>query len=52
LGDGRVVEALGTGKVSLKMLFKVSGPKQACVQNVFYVPKLTCKNFLSVSSYR
>ena len=45
LGDGRVVEALGVGNMQLKMLFKVSDPKQAVLYDVLYVPKLACNLF-------
>ena len=42
LGDDRVVEALGIAKIHLKMLFTISTPKQASLNNV---PKLACKLF-------
>ena len=45
LGDGRTVEALGFGNVSLRMLFSVSGPKPAVLHDVLYVPKLSCNLF-------
>ena len=45
LGDGRIVEALGIGTIQLKMLFKVSNPKQGVLRNVLHVPKLTCNLF-------
>ena len=45
LGDGRVVKALGVGNMQLKMLFKVSDPKQAVLYDVLYVPKLACNLF-------
>ena len=41
LGDGRTVEAIGVGKVHLKM-FKVSNPKNCVMHHVLYVPKLAC----------
>ena len=45
LGDGRQVDALGTGNVHLKMLFNVSKPKRATMYRVLYVPKLACNLF-------
>ena len=45
LGDGRIVEAEGTGCVHLNMLFKVSNCKQAVMYDVLYVPKLACNLF-------
>ena len=45
LGDGRVVDAVGTGSVCLTMQFKVSDPKRAKMHKVLYVPKLPCNLF-------
>ena len=45
LGDGRVVDAVGTGSVCLTMQFKVSNPKRARMHKVLYVPKLACNLF-------
>lgn len=45
LGDGRIVEALGVCDLKLKMLFKVSDPRQVELSGVLYVPKLTCNLF-------
>ena len=45
LDDGRIVEALGIGKVRLNMLFKVSDPKRGVLYDVLYVPKLACNLF-------
>ena len=48
LGDGRVVKALGSGSVRMKMLFQATEatePKRAVLYNVLYVPKLTCNLF-------
>ena len=45
LGDGRVVDAVGTGSVCLTMRFKVSDPKRARMHKVLYVPKLACNLF-------
>ena len=42
LGDGKVVEAVGTGGVCLTMQFKVSDLKRSKVHKVLYVPKLAC----------
>ena len=36
---------MGVGNVRLKMLFKVSKPKQAVMYNVLYVPQLACNLF-------
>jgi len=49
LGDGRTVEALGAGNVQLKMVFKVSEPKQITMYGVLYVPKLA-GNLFSVGA--
>ena len=43
LGDGRQVNALGTGKGYLKMRFKVSQPKMSVMYRVLYVPQLTAR---------
>ena len=40
IGDGRVVDAVGTGSVCLTMQFKESNPKRAKMHKVLYVPKL------------
>lgn len=45
LGDGRVVQALGTGTVYLTMLFKTSNSQGTVLRNVLYVPKLTSNLF-------
>ena len=45
LGDGRQVDALGTGKVYLEMRFKVSQPKMSVMYRVLYVPQLACNLF-------
>ena len=45
LGDGRTVEAIGVGNVSLSMQFKVSDPKRCVMYKVLYVPKLACNLF-------
>lgn len=45
LGDGRTVDAVGSGKVYVNMLFKVSDHKKAVLYNVLYVPNLTCNLF-------
>ena len=45
LGDGRVVEAVGAGKVRLNMLFKVSNSKSSVMHDVLHVPKLSCNLF-------
>ena len=43
LGDGRVVDAVGTGSICLAMCFKVSDQKR--VHKVLYVPKMACNLF-------
>ena len=45
LGDGRVVEAVGAGKIQLNMLFKVSNSKRSVMHDVLHVPKLSCNLF-------
>ena len=45
LGDGRVVDAVGTGTLHLTMLFKTSDPKDKVLCNVLYLPKLACNQF-------
>jgi len=45
LGDGRVVEALGSGRVRMKVLFPAAEAKKAVLYDVLYVPKLTCNLF-------
>ena len=45
LGDGKTVEAVGKGNVSLQMLFKENNPKCAVLYSVLYVPKLACNLF-------
>ena len=45
LGDGRVIDAVGTGTVHLTMLFKTSDPKDKVLCNVLYIPKLACNLF-------
>ena len=52
LGNGRVVEALGVGNVSLRMLFKVSDPKPGVLHDVLYVLKLSCNLCLCSSIER
>ena len=47
LGDGRVVKALGSGRVHMNMLIPGIEAKKAVLYDVLYVPKLTC-NQLSV----
>ena len=49
LSDGRVVEALGVGKVSMKMSFKMSKAKNVTMYDVLYVPKLS-GNLFSVGA--
>ena len=44
LGDGKTVEAVGKGNVSLQM-FKENNPKCAVLYSVQYVPKLACTLF-------
>ena len=45
LGDGRVVKALGHGRVQMNMLFPGTEAKKAVLYDVLYVPKLTCNLF-------
>ena len=45
LGDGRHVEALGTGDIQVNMTFKVSKQKNCVMRCVLYVPKLTSNLF-------
>ena len=45
LGDGRVVKALGYGRVQMNMLFPGTEAKKAVLYDVLYVPKLTCNLF-------
>ena len=45
LGDGRVVKALGSGRVHMNMLFPGAEAKKAVLYDVLYVPKLTCNLF-------
>ncbi len=45
LGDGRVVQALGSGNVHVNMLLPGRKLKQAVLSNVLYVPKLTSNLF-------
>ena len=45
LGDGRHVEALGTGDIQVNMTFKVSKQKNCVMRRVLYVPKLTSNLF-------
>ena len=45
LGDGRVVKALGSGRVHMNMLFPGTEAKKAVLYDVLYVPKLTCNLF-------
>ena len=45
LGDGRMVEAEGSGDIGLGMIFKVSNKKGCTMKNVLYVPKLTSNLF-------
>ena len=42
LGDGRVVKALGSGRVHMNMLIPGIEAKKAVLYNLLYVPKLTC----------
>ena len=39
LGDGRVVKALGSGRVQMNMLFPGTEAKKAVLYGVLYVPK-------------
>ena len=52
LGDGRTVEALSVGDVSLRMLFKVSDSKLAVLRDVLYVPKLSYNPFLFMQQHQ
>ena len=45
LGDGRVMKALGSGRVHMNMLFPGTEAKKAVLYDVLYVPKLTCNLF-------
>ena len=45
LGDCHVIHALGVGNVHLRMVFKVSQPKENVMYKVLYVPSLTCNLF-------
>ncbi|XP_039457862.1 dynamin-3 isoform X2 [Oreochromis aureus] len=45
LGDGRVVEALGLGNITMKMSFRVSDGKDVTMFDVLYVPKLSMNLF-------
>ena len=45
LGDGRVVKALGSGRVQMNMLFPGPEAKKAVLYDLLYVPKLTCNLF-------
>ena len=45
LGDGRVVKALGSGRVQMNMLFPGTEAKKAVLYDVLYVPKRTCNLF-------
>ena len=45
LGDGRVVKALGSGRVQMNMLFPGTEAKKPVLYDVLYVPKLTCNLF-------
>ena len=45
LGDGRVVKALGSGRIQMNMLFPGTEAKKAVLYDVLYVPKLTCNLF-------
>ena len=45
LGDGRTVNAPGTGDITVKMNLKVSEHKRCAMRNVLYVPNLTCNLF-------
>ena len=39
IGDGRVVDAVGTGNIRLNMLFKISDSKRAIQCTTFYTVK-------------
>jgi len=45
LGDGRVVKALGSGRVQKNMLCLGTEAEKAVLYNVLCVPKLTCNLF-------
>ena len=45
LGDGRVVKALGSGRVQMNMLFPEAEAKKAVLYDVLYVPTCTCNLF-------
>ena len=45
LGDGRVVKALGSGRVRMNMLFQATEAKKAVLYDVLYLPKFTCNLF-------
>lgn len=45
MGDGRTVNAIGVGNVSVNMLFTLSKPKRCIIQKVLYVPNLLCNFF-------
>ena len=45
LGDGRVVQALGSGDVHVNMLLSGNKLKRAVLSSVLYVPKLTSNLF-------
>ncbi len=49
LGDGRIVNAIGTGSVCLNMQFKLSDSKRSRMYKVLYVPRMAC-NLFSVRS--
>lgn len=45
LGDGRTVEAIGSGSIELNMMFKSSEPRKSVMHHVLYVPQLACSLF-------
>jgi len=45
LGDGRVVKAMGSGRLQMNMLFLGTEAKKAVLYDVLYAPKLTCNLF-------
>ena len=45
LGDGRTAQAIGIGKVHIDMEFKISNMKRFVMNNVLFVPNLTCNLF-------
>lgn len=49
LGDGRTVDVVGTGTVKIAMLFDNYNTMNCEIENVLYVPKLSC-NLFSVKS--